>query len=267
MPQWIAWVAAVLCALAIVAGAGWVIFRPPREFSLSNTRLLAVFGFGAGVFTAMVLVDFLPDALAAAHTGIPFAMLGGTVCLWFLTYVIDRRFEQLDTATQTEQVFDDPFAQADSARFLSPASSLVILLSLALHNLIEGGALAADVSAKEAGDWAFVIGMVLHKLPEGALWAVALLTGFPTLLQTRRHLFAMLTVPGVTCILGAVIGVHVLSLMASTLDWVMAVLAGALLYIAFSELLPAMRSFWSKPVVLSFLLGALVISLLTAWID
>ncbi|MCL6625414.1 ZIP family metal transporter [Alicyclobacillus shizuokensis] len=263
MPLWTALAAAGVCALAILAGGAWVLGQERRLADMDSRRILTVFGFGAGVFCALVVVDFLPDAVQSEAAGIPYAVLTGTVFLWALTHLIDRRFD-------AAQPYQDPTRAASDVptpRVLNQASSIVIMVSLALHSLLEGGAMAASVTAGENQDWVFLLGMVIHKLPEGVLWALALVSGFPSLLGQRRRVVSMLCVPGIAGIIGSSVGIEVLPHIMASLQWVMAVLAGCLLYIAFSELLPTLRGNASRAVLVPFLFGILVICLLTMWVD
>ncbi|WP_067935254.1 ZIP family metal transporter [Alicyclobacillus kakegawensis] len=262
MPLWPAVVAAGVCALAILAGGAWGV-RQERLADMSGSRIWTVFGFGTGVFCALVVVDFLPDAVQSKAAGIPYAVLAGTVFLWALTHLIDRRFD----AAEPAQAPAGAASAAPAPRILSRASSIVIMVSLALHSLLEGGAMAAAVTAGEKEDWVFLLGMVIHKLPEGVLWALALVSGFPSLLGQRRRVVSMLCVPGIAGIIGSSVGIEVLPHIMASLQWVMAVLAGCLLYIAFSELLPALRGNASRAVLVPFLFGILVICLLTMWVD
>jgi zinc transporter ZupT len=274
MPTWIALAAAAVGACAIIGGAGWVLCGSLAISSpYQDRRLAAVYAFAAGVFVALVLLDFLPDALQGEAGG-PWAVCAGAIFLWLATQFLNQRFERTQQGLSSEtrqrgsfdgtQGFEGTHGDLEGASLLTRASALVVMVSLALHSLLEGGSLAAAVARPDPHTWVFLIGMVIHKLPEGVLWALALLAAFPTAANHRRRLYIILCVPGAAGIVGAGAGlglVHAISPLHAEL--VMAVLAGALVYIGFAELLPALRTFAYRSTIAWFLLGSICVGLLT----
>ncbi len=118
-------------------------------------------------------------------------------------------------------------------------------LAVLIHNIPEGLAvgfacgLALTIKTPEAisSVLALAIGISIQNLPEGAAISI------PMLEQgvSKRKSFLYGVVSGVVEPLFAVIGIFLATLMSSLLPWLLALSAGAMIYVTIEELLPEAR--------------------------
>jgi zinc transporter ZupT len=92
----------------------------------------------------------------------------------------------------------------------------------------------------QSEDFGFVLALILHKLPEGVLWAMAISALAPlSNRENRVRIMWVILLPALAMMAGSVLGLIIIGGWALSLQGVvMAFVAGALLYICFSELLP-----------------------------
>lgn len=202
------------------ACCGLLPFRPtPRLQALS-------LGLAAGVMIAAALLGLVPDALALAGAGrahlvwIGFAAGLGGIAL------IDRLLPHQHPGAEG----------ADHGHGLRIGAAQLIALALILHNIPEGMAVGVAASAGEASPSgpAMLIAMALHNVLEGLLIAVPLrLAGMRPLGACAVGQFA-----GGVEVLAGVLAAHWLPQDSSAIPFSLAAAAGAMVFIAFEELLP-----------------------------
>ncbi|MCL6599402.1 MAG: ZIP family metal transporter [Alicyclobacillus macrosporangiidus] len=252
------WMASVLCAVAVWCGVRWV-WRPRDAEQMKSdgqktTRYLAASAFGAGVLLIAVLCDFLPDAWEEAKTAAPWCVLAGVGLLWAATLWSDHAFWRRSSSLRTS----DPVVERDSVpREFSPASegwpstpgtfavssAWVLGAALSLHSFLEGSALTVAVQQPGWAGWLFPAAMVVHKLPEGVLWGVALQAAYPrwTASSIKRAQW-VLGIPPLCTLLGSAMGMTFAGAGDSAgAAFLSAGSAGALLFICLCELLPMLR--------------------------
>ncbi|MCL6592585.1 MAG: DUF1501 domain-containing protein, partial [Alicyclobacillus sp.] len=232
MNAWFPVLASVLAAVGVASGAWWTV----RGKDLSATvqrRLGRSLAVAAGALAAVVLLDIWPDTTTDDFS--PWLTAAGFFGLWTLTAAADAWFGKPSGDVQT----------ASGLRPLSLGSAGVLAISLSVHSLLEGGALALPADLKGAAigtGWVLLTAIVLHKLPEGLLWGLALQRVFATSTsQDRRRLAVLLFIPAVCTVVGTLAGERWFAQHPAVLDRALAVLAGALLYISLCELFPAVR--------------------------
>ncbi|MCL6517679.1 ZIP family metal transporter [Alicyclobacillus sp.] len=219
--MWAAWMASVLCALAVWSGARVV--RPPGDkHGATSNRSLTWSAFGAGVLLVAVLGDFLPDIWDKTSAA-PWCVLAGVLVLWAATAWSDRAYARIEG--------------------FSVAGAWVLGAALSFHSLVEGTALALTGDGADADRTLFLLAMVVHKLPEGVLWGMALMAaqphGSPASARMARRVLA---IPPLCTLAGTALGFGFASVWPpQILALLSAGVAGALLFIAMAELLPAVR--------------------------
>jgi zinc transporter ZupT len=141
----------------------------------------------------------------------------------------------------------------------------VLAAALSFHTFFEGAAVSLTLSTPNAAAWGFALAVVLHKLPEGVVWGLALGAAFP---EDLVRLPRILLVPGLCTLIGVLLGLGFAQL--ADAPWIHAafgIAAGAVLYIGFGELLPGLREVGMvqpRTVCGSWLLGMLVMAALVA---
>lgn len=204
--------AAVLWAtLTSVAGTGLGglagCFGGRREGVLS-----AVLGFTAGLMSAIVCFQLLPEAAEAG--GIVTALIGfaaGIATVWLAAGLM-------------------PAGEGGLER-----TSLLVLAAIAIHNLPEGLAIGSGwvVLPALGAKLALVIG--LHDFPEG-MAITAPMAAMRKKLPLKQAFLAMLT--GIPTGLGALLGVWLGNLSPIWMAMCLGFAAGAMLYVTTGEMVP-----------------------------
>lgn len=118
----------------------------------------------------------------------------------------------------------------------------MLILAVALHNLPEGmavgvalaGAMRADTGITMAGAMMLSVGIAIQNLPEGAIISMPLRSEG----DSRIRAFRMGVLSGVVEPAGAVLTLLLAELVIPVLPYLLALAAGAMLYVAANELIP-----------------------------
>lgn len=223
-------------------GAALVFFFRP----IHKNAMDAMLGFAAGVMVAASFWSLLsPAAELAAELGktpwIPLLLgfFGGGLLL----FLGDKGFDRL------LQNKDEPYSQ-------SQKRSLLLMLSVTLHNIPEGmavgvafGSLAYDLEgATLAAACLLALGIGLQNFPEGTAVSVPLLREG----CSKKHAFFMGQLSGmaepISGVLGAILALHVRLL----LPYLLSFAAGAMIYVAVAELIPESQNNAKKSVMALF---------------
>jgi zinc and cadmium transporter len=208
-------VAAVASLLAAaVTTAGIVVIRRFEGWARSNTPYFA--SFAAGVLVSVSLLHILPKSFSmSARAG--FYVLGGYLALLF--------FNRLLTA----YVCDHPARS-------QYAIGLVPLAGIGFHSFVDGIVYSISFSVSTYTGGLVALGLVLHEFPEGIVtYALLLRGGF-----SGRWAFALACVAaGLTTPAGTLISFPFISrIEEAALGRLLALSAGALLYVGATHLLP-----------------------------
>lgn len=201
-------------------------------------------GFAAGVMIAASFWSLLsPAAELSLELGkapwIP--LLLGFFCGGLLLFLGDKFFDRLLQGRE----------DADSSK-----RSLLLMLSITLHNIPEGmavgvafGSLAYRLEgATPAAACMLALGIGLQNFPEGTAVSVPLLREG----SSKRHAFFMGQLSGIaepfSGVIGALLALHVRLL----LPYLLAFAAGAMIYVAVAELIPESQNNAKKSVMALF---------------
>lgn len=250
----------VLIALAITVGAGLatvigsflVIFA--RH---TNTRLLA-FGlaFAAGAMVYVSLVEIFVKsqlAFAAIHDA---RTAYSEATLWFfagviLLVVVDRLVPNphasIDSAA-VEKAVDDPDRPVANVTMVHHHQEQVLrrvglmaAVAITGHNLPEGLATFFATLEQPSVGLALAIAIAIHNIPEGV--SIAVPVYYAT--QSKTKAIWATVVSGLAEPFGAIVGYLVLApfLSDAVFGAVFGILAGAMVFLALDELLPAARRY------------------------
>jgi ZIP family zinc transporter len=183
-------------------------------------RAIALFlGGAAGVMLAVVLLDLLPASLA---TGSPLEVgagfLAGIAILWLLDHLLNR---QANAATSRQESYR--------------RMGYLICTGIALHDLPEGMAIAGAYAVGGGLGPLLALSIALHNIPEGIATTAPLELGG---IRKARVLAVNLLISIFTP-LGTLIGLFLLRLSPQHLSFLLALAAGAMVYLIKDELLPA----------------------------
>lgn len=233
----------LFAAFSIVIGA-YVALRS-TAYTKTNSQLTRVFAFGTGAFFAAVCLDFLPDAWAGGGDKTPDWVFLGALVMWVATHVSDGLFMSELSASSTtpnasnlEGEMTNESSGDISLRF-TRVSAIVLAGALSFHTFFEGAATSFSFHDPNITTLGFALAVILHKLPEGVLWGFALATVFP---GDPSKIRTILTIPAICTLIGVFLGIDLANRASSqVLHIAVGLVAGAMLYIAFAELLPALR--------------------------
>lgn len=204
---------ASLCAAAVTA-AGIGAIRRYESWALRNASYFAC--FAAGVLVSVSFLYIVPRAIALSHSAPVFILAG-----YLFMYLFNRFI--------TAFVCDRP-ATKDYALGLVP------MLGIGIHSFIDGIVYTVTFSVSALTGVLVSIGMILHEFPEGIFTYVLLRKGG---LQERSALGAAVLAAALTTPLGMLVSFPIISRIdESVLASLLALSAGALIYVGATHLLP-----------------------------
>ena len=191
-------------------------------------------GFAAGVMVAASVWSLLiPSIEMTGKEGIASvapAIIGFLAGIFFLLL--------LDLIVPHQHLDNGPSEGPKSK--LSKTAKMVFAITL--HNLPEGmavgvalaGAMEHNSYMPMAGAVALSIGIAIQNFPEGAIVSMPLRSAG----NSRRKSFAMGTLSGVVEPVGAIVTILLASVVLPILPYLLAVAAGAMIYVVVEELIP-----------------------------
>lgn len=214
-----------------VLGAAMVLFMKHRIPTLLHKALT---GFAAGVMVAASVWSLLiPSVEMTGKEGFMSILpaivgfLGGILFLLFLDVMV-------------------PHQHIDSVQSEGPKSGLSktakLVFAVTLHNIPEGMAVGVTLAAAlehnaympMAGAIALSVGIAIQNFPEGAIVSMPLRAAG----NSRRKSFLIGALSGVVEPVGAVVTILLASIVLPILPYLLALAAGAMMYVVVEELIP-----------------------------
>ena len=186
----------------------------------SKTYISMMLGFAAGAMMGVALFELLPEAYE--HGGI-WATLFGTLLGVLFIFLLGT----LTKKNENESVSDKKKLKR---------MGILIFFAMALHSVPEGLAIGAG----EHLGIGLLLGVIffLHFIPEGLAIAVPMKASGVKVWKILTLCF----VAGATTIIGAIIGYYI-GMVDVLLSYCLSFAAGAMLYVALSEMLPTAYSY------------------------
>ena len=204
----------VMAGLATVIGALSILaFGKPAE------KTLAIFGLAAGIMLSVAVVNLLPSSFHYGNlTSLAAGLLFGLILLKVFSLLLN--LEKLNRSSR-----DSIYLRR---------MGYLIAIGIALHDLPEGIAIAAGFSATTTLGWKIAIAIGLHNVPEGMITAAPLsMSGLsPFKILATTGLVSLFTP------LGTLLGLLIVSLSKTYISFLLAMAAGAMIYIVLFEILP-----------------------------
>lgn len=221
------WVASFAIAAAVVNGLGiFAIFKYKEWAEKTMTYLMC---FAAGVLVSTSLLLALPNAVSSnKYAG--FLALFGFLFMFFSNKIIKKKTKQ------------------ETLAFGITAAE-----GIGIHSLIDGVIYAVTFSASILTGLLAGIGLVVHEFAEGVIVYLMLLKSG---INKKRAVLYALLISSLTTPLGAFVAYPFVSkLNQSYLGLMMGFVAGVLLYVSASHLLPEARGYEKKHSSFAFLCG------------
>ena len=217
---------AVTAALGNVIGALAVVRHLRRELRVIDTFL----AFGAGFMLAVAILGVLPEVFEHSPTAGIYVLLG------YLAVHL------------AQHVMAPHFHFGEETHRLSPSAGRRALLGLSLHTFFDGVAIASGFLVSNRLGVLLFLAVLLHKLPEGVTVASVVVAGG----QSRGRAVGAAVLIGCATILGFLLTEHV----GPLTRYGLALSAGVTLYVAASDLVPAIQARRGWIIVLALLGGS-----------
>lgn len=224
----------VLAACATLLG-GWLVVRYLRGRA-SWLRHLS--GFAAGYLLALSLVRVLPESLERSGPSMLYWVLGGFLLVHILEHGLSPHFHYGE----------------ETHHHGHPEVAVLALVGLSLHSFMDGMALSAAAQAHVNLETLMFLGILLHRIPEGAtISSIFLVRGF--------HARGATLAAGALA-LAALIGAATQDLFHIPVGPVLAIAAGLGIYVACADLLPEAQKegTWKNSIGLAAGMGLFVLS-------
>ena len=238
-----------LAGLSTTLGGLLVIF-----FRQPGPRFMALMlGFSAGVMILVSFVELLPGGIEAigfapAHL----AFFGGMVAMFLIDALIPHDYMAEHHHTEEEK---------REGQLLK--TGLFVALGLGIHNFPEGMAAFAAALEDPSLGIAIAIAIAIHNIPEG------LAVSAPVYAATgsRAKAFWWSFLSGVAEPIGAGLAALVLMpfLNETILGFVLAAVAGIMVFISLDELVPVARSYGQEHLSIAGVIVGMVVMALSLW--
>jgi ZIP family zinc transporter len=239
----------ITCAVGFATTLGALPVLISRE--VSRRAYDAMLGLGAGLMLAAATLGLLPEALAGVrshggfdgqHLLLVLASFGFGVGLLFL---MDRLIPHPHAGGHHEHMHghegaDHPHCHHKSAAERARHQGLLILGAMSLHRIPEGFAIGAGFAASQTQPLGVMlaVAVAVQNAVEGAVMAAPLKRGG----LGPARLVALVAATGMAVPLAALIGFTVSRHAQHALPAMLAVAAGALLYLTCNEIIPESHS-------------------------
>ncbi len=224
---------ALAAGLGTCLGASAVVL-----FGRINGRTLSLLlGFASGIMVAVVVMDLLPASLR--HGG-PVTCLTGFAGGFLVVRLIDWALHLLIPGGNTHRLY--------------LRMGYLIALGIALHDLPEGIAIAAGYSASPVLGPALALAIGLHNIPEGMATAAPLRAGG----MSGPKVVAVNALVSLVTPLGTLLGLFILHTSPGFNALLLALAAGAMIYIVTGKLIPVSYNSHRVPTLLGLAAGSLM---------
>lgn len=196
----------------------------------------------AGIMTGIVCFEMLPECFEISSISYSiFGIIIGTILIFLLDYVI--RIIKIKNTNNNKKIM-----------------SLVIILSMAFHNAIEGIAIGSSYVYSSSFGFIVLFGMFLHDIPEGMIVGIISKVNGKNILKI---IFESILV-GACVGIGTIVGGYIGNIDNKYISLSLSIAAGAMLYIVSCELIPESKEYTkSKIIYLAYVFGIIIGALIS----
>ena len=206
-------------------------------------------GFSAGVMIFISFVDLLPlavETIGFTHSNIAFFI--GMIAILIIDFLIPHSYI-------LEKCDSNNVSKPDLRK-----TAIFVAVGIAIHNFPEGIATFAGALKDVHIGISLAIAIAIHNIPEGIAVAV------PVFISTgsRKKAFLWSFLSGVSEPVGALIAALILMPILNDvlLSWILAGIAGVMVFISFDELLPVSQSYGKEHVsIIGVISGMIIMSI------
>ena len=196
----------------------------------------------AGMMTGIVCFEMLPECFEISSISFSiFGIIIGTILIFLLDYII--RIIKIKNTNNNKKIL-----------------SLVIILSMAFHNAIEGIAIGSSYVYSSSFGFVVLLGMFLHDIPEGMIVGITSKVNGKNIIKI---IFESILV-GACVGIGTIVGGYIGNIDNKYISLSLSIAAGAMLYIVSCELIPESKEYIkSKIIYLAYVLGLLISAIIS----
>ena len=183
----------------------------------SNKILGFILEFAAGLMTAIICFDLIPEALniVSIFTCIVGIILG-IISMIFCDNFINKLYKKNNKYNSLLK------------------TGLIVGIGLTIHNLPEGLAIGSGFEVSESLGLSLALAIAIHDFPEGVSMAVPMNKGG----YSKKKAVILTAISGITTGIGALIGAIIGGISKILIGISLAFAAGTMLYIVSCELIP-----------------------------
>ncbi|MFC1558498.1 zinc transporter ZupT [candidate division KSB1 bacterium] len=239
---WFAIVLTTFAGLSTTLGSLIAIFyNKPSPSYMAFTM-----GFSAGVMIFVSFAELLPLAVETIGFGYSnFAFFIGMIAILIIDFLLPHSY-----------ILEECKSQNDSKPDLRK-TAIFVAFGIAIHNFPEGIATFAGVMKDVNIGISLAIAIAIHNIPEGIAVAV------PVFISTgsRKKAFLWSFLSGVSEPMGALIaGLILMPILNDVLlSWILAGVAGIMVFISFDELLPVSQSYGREHISIIGVISGMII--------
>lgn len=125
----------------------------------SNKFLSFILSLAAGLMTAIVSFDLIPEAMEIASVkSVIIGIFIGIVCMSFCEILVDKKFQQKEVGKKHG---------GNSIKNNLLKTGIIVSIGLAIHNFPEGLAIGSGFEASITLGYSLAIAICIHDIPEG----------------------------------------------------------------------------------------------------
>lgn len=192
---------------------------------ITNRMLSFILEFSAGLMTAVVCFELIPEAFEYGGT-IP-AFLG--IIIGILTLMVIEDFLRKSSALQNK------YRNNGLLR-----AGILMSVGIALHNFPEGFAVGSGFEASLSLGVTLTAVIMIHDVPEGIAIAVPLKAGG----MSKGKAFLLTVLSGIPMGLGAFLGAALGGISKQLIGVCLGFAGGAMLYVVFADLIPESKKLY-----------------------
>lgn len=183
----------------------------------SNKFLSFILEFAAGLMTAVICFDLIPEALELISISLCiFGVLIGVISMILCDKLVNKIYA----------------GNNEKSSILK--TGIIICIGLAIHNFPEGLAIGSGFDASESLGLSLAIAIALHDVPEGISISLPMKTGG----FSKKKAILLTAISGITTGVGAFFGAIIGNISIDLIGISLSFAAGAMLYIVSCELIP-----------------------------
>lgn len=219
----------------------------------SNKILSFILSLAAGLMTAIVSFDLIPEALKISSvTSVILGIILGIICMVICDILVERRFNDKNYGKINQIGIKDNLLM----------TGIITSIGLAIHNFPEGLAIGSGFGASLTLGYSLAIAICIHDIPEGISMAVPMKNGGMKAAKVIYYVVLSGITTGIGAFIGKIIGKISINIIAMCLSFA----AGTMLYIVSGELTPESNKLYDGKMkvlgnIIGFILGLLAVNI------